>query len=376
MRSIPALDGTRALAAFLVVVTHVGFQSGMTSTGVLGALVARGDIGVAVFFVLSGFLLTRSWIGPRPPGARAYGMTRAARILPAYWLALAGVIALGSGEPSTGAIATNVLVLQAYTLDFLPGFTQTWSLTTEVTFYLALPLLILPLRRARARWPWIWMLAGTGLLCTGIAAAQERTALGMSILGHLGWFAAGLALAVTERQLADGQMPDALARAVHLVRTDPATVVAALGALLLVAATPLAGPRDLMPAGPGTAVVKELLYLVFALGLTAVAIWGDPTRWPSRVLGSRAGRWLGSISYGVFLWHLLVLEGIARLVGIPLFGGHMLFLLISVLVVSVGLGWLSRVAVEDPLRRLAHKAGRGGGERGDARQLGRPVGQH
>lgn len=374
MPSVPALDGVRALAAFLVVGTHVGFQSGMSGHGVIGALAARGDVGVAIFFVLSGFLLTRAWISVRPPALRGYALTRAARILPAYWVALAGVLLLGSSEPSASVVAVNTAILQGYTLDFLPGFTQTWSLTTEVAFYLALPLLVLPLRRTAWRLWWVAALGVAGLVCTGIAAAGPHPALGLSILGHLDWFAGGLAVAVIERHLRDGDAPAWAVTATRWVRDESPTLLAATGVLLLVAATPLAGPRDLAAVGVPGAVVKEALYLVIATALVSTAVWGARSAWPSRALGSRTGRWLGSVSYGVFLWHLLILERVAGALGIPLFGGHALFLLGTVSIVSVGVAWASLHVVEDPIRRVARKASGRTSQRGNARELVQPVG--
>ena len=71
---VPALDGMRGLAAAAVVVTHVAFQTGATSTPVLGRVWGRFDLAVAVFFALSGFLL---W---RPHTTSQYtGRIRAAR---------------------------------------------------------------------------------------------------------------------------------------------------------------------------------------------------------------------------------------------------------------------------------------------------------
>src|SRR5262249_17296373 len=144
------LDGLRALAAILVVATHVGFQTGASFHGAFGAVLARCDIGVALFFVLSGFLLTRPWLAgrPEPPSTKVYAVRRAARILPAYWIALTVVLlSTARGTPPQG-IARNLLLVQTYAGPLLSGFTQTWSLCTEVAFYVVLPFIALPLARA------------------------------------------------------------------------------------------------------------------------------------------------------------------------------------------------------------------------------------
>ena len=90
-RVVPALDGLRAVAAGAVLLTHVAFRTGQTQAGAGGAVLARFDAGVAVFFVLSGFLL---YPATRPLGR--YALRRAARILPAYWVLLAAVTVAGS----------------------------------------------------------------------------------------------------------------------------------------------------------------------------------------------------------------------------------------------------------------------------------------
>jgi peptidoglycan/LPS O-acetylase OafA/YrhL len=93
----PLLDPLRALAALAVVVTHTAQLGGFNKEHALGAWTVRLDSGVAIFFVLSAFLLYRPFVrarldGAPPPGVLAYARRRALRILPAYWVC---VLALG-----------------------------------------------------------------------------------------------------------------------------------------------------------------------------------------------------------------------------------------------------------------------------------------
>src|SRR5438067_1774084 len=90
----PLLDPLRAVAALCIVVTHTAGWSGFNSAHALGAWTARLDCGVAIFFVLSGFLLYRPFVAARldgrdGPRVLRYARRRALRILPAYWVALA-----------------------------------------------------------------------------------------------------------------------------------------------------------------------------------------------------------------------------------------------------------------------------------------------
>jgi peptidoglycan/LPS O-acetylase OafA/YrhL len=151
---LPALDGLRAVAALLVVATHAAYLSGFTvNGGLVGRLAGRGDFGVAVFFALSGFLLHFRLVSDARDGqtdVKAYAVRRAARVLPAYWVTLAVVVAV-TQPPVRTAVA------QAFTVQtYLPGadidaFSQSWSIPTELSFYVVLPLVVWLLERARHR---------------------------------------------------------------------------------------------------------------------------------------------------------------------------------------------------------------------------------
>src|SRR5436190_14296516 len=88
---LPALDAVRAIGAIGVLAYHVAFNTGLSTHGTWNGVLARLDVGVALFFVLSGFLLFRPYAlaaatgGTRPSTPR-YLWRRAVRILPAYWL--------------------------------------------------------------------------------------------------------------------------------------------------------------------------------------------------------------------------------------------------------------------------------------------------
>src|SRR5215831_326317 len=85
------LDGLRAAAAAAVLLTHVGGLTGYTVTGTpVSWVLSRGDVGVPIFFTLSGLLLYRPWAAAALTGSQTvplgtYLRRRALRILPAYW---------------------------------------------------------------------------------------------------------------------------------------------------------------------------------------------------------------------------------------------------------------------------------------------------
>src|SRR5688572_7606459 len=89
----PCFDGLRAIAALSVLVTHVSFLTYANVEHPLGVFFARMDIGVAFFFLISGFLLYRPFAmahltASAGPAVRPFFRRRALRIFPAYWVAL------------------------------------------------------------------------------------------------------------------------------------------------------------------------------------------------------------------------------------------------------------------------------------------------
>ena len=167
----PALTGLRAVAAILVVSTHAAFATGYLTHGYLGTMYARLEIGVAIFFVLSGFLLFRPWVraaaqGRPGPSVRRYGRRRLRRIVPAYLITVVAVYevyTVFTPEPNPGqsweGLLRHLTFTQIYTGDYLvtvlhPGLSQMWSLAVEVSFYLALPALAFLVLRVLGRGQW------------------------------------------------------------------------------------------------------------------------------------------------------------------------------------------------------------------------------
>ena len=157
---ITALTGVRALAALTVMGTHAAYGTGLLSAGYLGLLSARLEVGVAIFFVLSGLLLFRPWVqaavdGGDAPGVWRYARNRFRRIMPAYLvtvLLVYGVYEVRPVQPNPGhtwtGLVRNLTLTQIYSDDYFTaylhqGLSQMWSLAVEVAFYAVLPLLAL-----------------------------------------------------------------------------------------------------------------------------------------------------------------------------------------------------------------------------------------
>jgi peptidoglycan/LPS O-acetylase OafA/YrhL len=362
VHDLPVLESYRALAAVLVLLTHVGFNTGAAIDGPWAGWLARGDAGVAVFFVLSGFLLFRPWVaasdGRRPRVRIAeYLWRRAVRLLPAYAAALLGLLVLVPSSRSAGPerwLLAGTLTSIYGSAPLLPGFTQTWSLGTEVSFYLALPLLAAlwlgrrpPPRAARRA------LAAASALA--LAALGWRVAVPLLaehgnplywLPGYLDWFGAGMGLAWLREHQAGGRW----AAMVRSSAAAPGAWVALAVTCYWLSTTSLAGPYSLLPPTLDQIVVKHLLYLGFATALLIPAVFGDPESGWQRRLRSPALVWAGTVSYGFFLWHMIVLTALHELLHVPVFEGYFVPVLLAVAV----LGGLAAAAswhfLEHPLQ--------------------------
>ncbi len=368
---LPALDAMRAIGSLAVLVTHVGFQTGMTVNTALGAVVARLDIGVALFFGLSGLLLVLPWADtaflPDPtPSTRSYLWRRALRILPAYWIAV--VVALAflpeNANASTETWAATLLLVQIYSPGLIaPGLTQMWSLATEVAFYLCLPLIAAGLVRLARRWGLAGALAGTLVLglagLVWIAWIQTSSVVDSSIAalwlpGYLPWFGVGLALGFVVAAHRAGR-GGRVAQALHGMARAPWSVWGVALGLLLVASTPLVGPRGLGAfQSPVEAIAKATLYAAVVALVLVPATFGSAGA-AHRILVSPPMRWLGRISYGIFLWHLIVLALAFQALGIFYFTGRFPTLLAVTLVGSVAVAQLSWALVEQPAQRWGRR---------------------
>ncbi|ETK33619.1 acyltransferase family protein [Microbispora sp. ATCC PTA-5024] len=333
---LDALDGVRAVAAIAVLVFHVAIESAAAlQDNFFSSLLARGDVAVPVFFALSGLLLYRPYAraalrGDPAPSARVYLLKRALRILPAYWLVVIAAMALWSGSHLGDVKTWLELLLLAQNYDVHPwwyglgprGLAQMWSLCVEVAFYLVLPLLAAALtayarrggtdpgRRARR------LLTGVGVLAASSFAwalftyyPVYRPYLNTWLPRASVFFAVGMALAVVSvwaREEPDEDGPPR--RFVRAVGASTGSILLVGGLAYAVAASPLTGTRFSGVDGVWADLSELLLYAVVAACLVAPAALMSDGRSPlARFLGGRVMRFLGRVSYGIFLWQFVAL---------------------------------------------------------------------
>jgi peptidoglycan/LPS O-acetylase OafA/YrhL len=368
----PGFEGLRAVAALLVLVVHTAFASGFTLRSAAGPYTARGEVGVALFFLISGFLLYRPFAlaavsGQSAPRFGPFLLRRALRILPLYWVALT-VVYLVQGLSSingVGGLLQTYLFVQVYSKGWvLHGISQAWSLDIEVVFYLLLPLWAAALRR-RTRTPKAQLqvelaaLAGAYLVSTAFRWFVLTHPSGATDTWH-GWlptwadmFALGMAVAAVS---AYQQQVGRAFRWASLPGADVACWVAA-AAVYVVFSRGVGLSTNPLFVGPlHTELAGHALYGLFALLVLLPAAFGPQGKGPVRwLLTCRPVVFLGLISYGLYLWHQLMVQQLLDRTSWKLFDIPYWQFLPVALVLAVALASLSYVLVERPGIAVGHR---------------------
>ena len=371
----PLFDSLRAIAALCVLGAHVSFVSLAETQSAAGPFLAQLTVGVCVFFLISGFLLYRPYFAARyygeaGPRAWDYARRRVLRIVPAYWVALT-VLAVGPGL--VGLYSGDWWAFYAFAQIYrdetgLQGMSQAWSLCVEVTFYMALPVYALVLERAsragdrrrlvRAE------LAGLALMvvaCTAVrvyAHEVDNKVLFLTLPANLDWFALGMGLAVLS--VVAGERGDWPAP-VRFVASRPGLCWLAAAGTFVAATVVLDLPDGLYPEF--TLVQRLLQHLLFGAIATLLllpAVFGDREGGlPRRILAWPVLAWVGTISYGVFLYNLAVADELKeRGVDEWVPDGRLLWLGLATLAVTLLLAAVSYYVVERPLlRRKPYRRG-------------------
>ena len=355
IKYFPGLDGLRCLSILGV----IGYHAKLTTT----TLFQRGDFGVDLFFVISGFLITTLLLREQARAGRislsGFYLRRGLRIFPAYYAVIAlyvGVVAVVERNPEGQAFFENLPAFLTYTSNwfvasdqFVPDhrviFYFAWSLATEEQFYLFWPSLIILFGR---RW-YLSVAAISGLMVADLAM-QFLLRSGALDFG-LNWNRVATSI---ETPICLGCI---LAYVLHRPRSFAWAYrwlgqAWALPALLLV----------LLACCAFTAIPSVLCYVVMALVVGACCIRPDSgARW---LLSNAPVRYLGTISYGMYLLHMLSLNTAKRLTG----GDGWLFLLTG-LAITIVAATLSYRFLETPFLRLKERIGRSTSHGRAARRL-------
>ncbi len=378
----PLVDSLRAIAALGVLGTHAGAAAGLyTGDTLLGPYVARLDVGVAIFFLISGFLLYRPFVrarveGRARPRTGAYAWRRFLRIAPGYWVALT-LIALALSLPgvfSADGVITYYGIAQAYSTGTIGGgMAQAWTLTIEVAFYAFLPLFAYAMTRVRRATP--QALLRTELVAVGaliafgvlyklvVLAGADPDAVRITpaliaLPAYLDQFGLGMLLAVITVGLAGR---DSLPAPLAIVERHPWLPWLVALIAFWASATQLGiDTRFFAPVERDQYFVRHLLYAVVGVGVLLPAVIGDPERGlVRRLLANRVLVYLGLISYGIFLYNLALITKLDQWgFGDDLPVHPYIEWLLVALASSTVVATVSWFALERPALRLKGRAGR------------------
>ncbi len=339
-RYLPGMDGLRAIAALAVFFVHFNQQVGLRAN--FGAfdlerLLANGNTGVALFFVLSGLLLSlpfwQAQLGEiQKPRLRDYAWRRAGRIIPAYYFCLFTILfvkSMAGASPSWNNIISHVLfVYNVSDWNILSLNQPFWTLAVEAQFYIILPILFLALRKFRAssaavvifllipalyymnHWLVEYAVANATFpihqkLIWPISlylSGPNSFVLTYSTLGHLPHFLFGVLAARFFLYLLKSNVAWPNGRGIF-------DIVIALGtfAILLILATPI---DDVLQLPHGR---YNFPFIPLLLAIVVVSV--PFSRIAKTVLTSRVIAWLGAISYGIYIFHYPVQKVIAQCMG-------------------------------------------------------------
>lgn len=319
----PYMDSLRAIAALSIVVFHfAGYKRLPDEMAWLQPFFVRLGAGVLVFFVISGFLIYRPFVranlsaSPRPHPGR-YAKRRFLRIVPAYFLALT-ITATLVGK--TEVFGPDGFLYYGFLQIYEPGLSMkglsvAWSLCIEVTLYAFLPIWAwlvaqVPVRTERERHLRERVMLG-GLLAVGIGMRfilenNLGRSSSISILSYIDIFALGMVLAYVSVLYEDRKLPRWLAWI-----DDMPGISWLLAFLSFAAMAYLTGPNQssYQHAEPIQLWFRHGLSGLLGVFLVLPLAFGDQTKGSlRRILAKPALLWAGVVSYGLYLFHPVVLR--------------------------------------------------------------------
>lgn len=344
----PDIEGMRAIAVLLVMVFHAGFP-----------LVSGGYVGVDVFFVISGFLITGLLVREVERSGRVdyrrFYARRIKRLLPAGTVVLvfvsfgswlwqpAGAWSGVAGELIAATLFVVNWVFAAEATDYFADdgsespVQHFWSLSVEEQFYLVWPTLLV-------------LFAGWKLLQRWRFRQRLLIAMGLVLIPSLGWSIyltsvdEGRAYFVTTTRLWELALGGVVALTLPRWRRLPDLILSSLAwvglamiaasALILTTESPFPGYRAMLPT--------------LGAALVIGACSGDSNLGPKGLLSSAPMVWIGGLSYSLYLWHW----PFAVFAPYVFPGGGQWVVAVAV-VMSVLPAWLSFRFLEDPIRRSA-----------------------
>jgi peptidoglycan/LPS O-acetylase OafA/YrhL len=355
----PLFDALRAIAALSVFLGHT--ITGLYTFGqhpdlFLGAQQFAYE-GVAIFFLISGFLLYRPFVVARRRGghvaALSYFRRRILRIVPAYWLALSVFIA---ASLVSGITTNNWWIFYGFGQVYGPstigsGIGVAWTLCIEVTFYAVLPAYALLAARlvgqtVARELVLLTLLAAASLLFRAHYHAFADYWKISTLPGTFTWFALGMGLAIVSVETQ--RRPSGQARGLAGLVARWPTAWWVLAALLSALQYALIHSTQSV----AVQVLSHALYGVIAFFILLPGVFAESARGLApRFLRLPALAWIGLISYAFYLYHSIVIGQVEKVVHDAGISARYPVVLVAALLVTVAVSAVSYYMLERPIMR-------------------------
>ena len=313
---IEGLDGLRAVAVMTVLVSHIFIAApGVLQYSFFRTFARGGFLGVNIFFVMSGFLITSRLLQDKETGGqinlRKFYAHRALRIFPAVTVFLAAhyFYAVKNDFPLSGTAANEFAMTKATFLQYanyavyknpMTQFIDNvslWSLSIEGQFYIAVPIVVFVFfRKNRSN----YLPVGIIVLSIGILAIQRGI-----VYNDLGWFATYIRTDTRIESLIIGMLGAVLMMKTNVVKPTFLRY-ASFPAVIVVVVIVLYGRADGSFMWFGGMTLFDVACLVIVLALAHQAFFA------SRILCWKPIAWVGVISYGLYIWQIPVFRIIQR----------------------------------------------------------------
>jgi peptidoglycan/LPS O-acetylase OafA/YrhL len=382
---IPGADGLRAFACLLVVWHHTTqrFNPENSATWIqnIHFFGMRGEVGVSLFFVLSGCLLSIPFWNSllnadQFPSLRFYAINRAARIIPAYWfnLVFCTVIALlvFGQDIDWWRLISGLLFINSYHYSsFFPAELNgpLWSIGLEVSCYLLLPIVLFLIIKSSKKISyayigivgWIFALQLINPLIINIFATSDKLkGWQYGLAGGAKQWLPYWNIASFFTQFLCGSLAALViltlkSRGVVKTRIfDFSFIFMAIAAIVLVA-------TRLNPGAPDSFTKQPYIAPFYAILMAGVIVAASMSMHVSKLLDNQLFSWLAKLSFGIYLWHVFLIELIGRkfLTQYVYYGVTDLvqWLMISsaVLLGSIAIAAISWRYLESPILKAARK---------------------
>ena len=333
---IPGADGLRAIACLLVVWHHTtqrfNPENAASWIQTIHFFGMRGEVGVSLFFVLSGCLLSlpfwKAFVNSEPlPSLHTYVINRAARIIPAFWINLifCTLVAYWVFDQSINwwRLISGLFFINSYHYSsFFPAELNgpLWSIGLEVSCYLLLPIVLFTIIRSTRKLfhafagliAWILVLQLLNpLIISEFMTGKESKGWQYGLTGGAkqwlpywnidsffsqflcGSLAALIIVALTSRDFKKS------------IAFDLSTLLFTISAIWLVA-------NRLTPGAPDSFTKQPYMAPLYAILMAAVLVSASMSTQISKILDNKLFRWIAKLSFSIYLWHMFLIVIIER----------------------------------------------------------------